>query len=202
MTTLCKEDRTLWPVRVALVFGYFGYLRVSNLAPDVAANFDIKRNTTWADVSPTEDGLIINLKWTKTLQARRGVAPVPLAALKDKTVCPVKAWEDYTSLFPKMEDYENIPLLLSTGYDKGKPITIPKLRAMFHRVTSMAGLAGKGYTPHSLRRGGATHSFQQGIPIQNIKQHGTWESDAVERYLLRTPRLETPVAKGFANMKI
>ena len=187
---------------MALVFGYFCYLRVSNLAPDIAINFDTTRNTTWADIIPTKEGLIIELKWTKTLQARQGVAPVPLAALADTTICPVKAWEDYRGLFPNIKDYKNTPLLLSTGYDKGKTITIPKLRATFHRIANMAGLSGKGYTPHSLRRGRATHSFQQGVPIQNIKQHGTWESDAVEKYLLRTPVLETPVAKAFANMKL
>ena len=153
MTMMCKDDKSLWPLRVALTFGYFGYLRVSNLAPDVALNFDTTRHTTWADVVPSKEGIIVELKWTKTLQARQGTTPIPLAALTDATICPLKAWEDYCELFPGIKDYENTPLLLSTGFDKGKIVTIPKLRAMFHRVANMTGLSAKGYTPHSLRRG-------------------------------------------------
>jgi hypothetical protein len=43
-------------------------LRQSNLAPKTAAAFDIRRNTCRGDVICHPPGLVILLKWTKTLQ--------------------------------------------------------------------------------------------------------------------------------------
>ena len=57
-------DPSLVPLRVALVFGFLGYLRISNLAPPTAKSFDPAR----VDVKPSKEGILQDLKWTKTLQ--------------------------------------------------------------------------------------------------------------------------------------
>ena len=83
-----------------------------------------------------------------------GATPVPLPALPGSILCPVKAWQCYTDVMPAVDSQNVTPLLLCTEGSLGSPITALGLRAMFNLVSKDAGLAGKGYTPHSLRRGG------------------------------------------------
>ena len=85
----CEADNTLGPLKVALIFGYLGYLKVSNLAPYSRAEFDHTRNTTWEDVQPSKYGVMLALKWTKTRQAAPYAAPVPLPALGASSTCPL-----------------------------------------------------------------------------------------------------------------
>ena len=101
MVKMCKKDRALWPLQVALTFGFFGYLRVSNLAPETVISFDPTRHTTWADIFLEDDGIIVGLKWTKTLQARSGITPVPLPEMGKSVVCPVSAWVQYVRMLPE-----------------------------------------------------------------------------------------------------
>ena len=54
-----------------------------------AQSFDPARHSSWADVRPCKQGLLLDLKWTKTLQTQRGVTSIPLAALQDNRICPV-----------------------------------------------------------------------------------------------------------------
>ena len=199
MVMCCATKVGLLPLRVALVFGYFGYLRISNMVPETLTAFDPDRSTTWAEVIPKKEGIILMLKWTKSLQVQIGATPVPLPALPGSILCPVKAWKSYTDVLPAIVSPRVTPLLLYTDGSVGSPITASGLRAMFNLASKDAGLAGKGYTPHSLRRGGATASFSLGVPVHNIKIHGTWTSDAVERYLIKTPVFSTPVVQAFKD---
>ena len=126
---------------------------MSDLAPQTVSQFDPSRHTSWNDVVASDDGVIVKLKWSKTLQAVKGAMPAPLPALKESVVCPRAAWAQYVAALPDILPSASTPLLLSMVTPKGVPITAPKLRAMFNRVVVAAGLQGKGLTPHSLRRG-------------------------------------------------
>ena len=79
-------------------------------------------------------------------------------------------------------------------------ITIPALRALFNKALRLAHLLDVGYTPHSLRLGGATFSYHAGVDLQQIKHHGTWKSQAVENYLLGQGAFSTPVSKSFQKL--
>ena len=82
----------------------------------------------------------------------------------------------------------------------GQVVTLPKLRSAFRDVMSATNLQQIGYTPHSLRRGGATLSFHAGVHVNAIKHHGTWRSSAVEGYLFSLPIARSPVALCFKKM--
>ena len=179
---------------------FFGFLRLSNLAPPTAGEFDPSRHTSWDDVVASKQGIIIKLKWTKTHQSVKGSTPVPLPALSGSPVCPRVAWEEYTGCLPGVPCSASTPLLLTTVSPVGLIVTAPKLRA--NRVAAAAGLLEVRLTPHSLRRGGATRSFLSGVPLAHIKAHGTWRSAAVEQYLLQTPRFNTPVSHSFKQLSV
>ena len=91
-------------------------------------------------------------------------------------------------------------LLLTLHDPVGKPISTSMLRAMFRKATEVAHLLDAGYTPHSLRRGGASFSFNCGVPLENIKKHGTWRSAVVEDYLCGHPLFTSPVIENFTQI--
>ena len=162
MIMCCGRGKEFLPLKVALIFGYFGYLRISNLVPETRSTFDPDRSTTWADVIPRKEGIILMLKWTKSLQSQVGATPVPLSVLPGSILCPVGAWEQYVSALPVVKAPGTTPFLLSTEEPVGSMITVSRLRAMFNQVVVFAGLSRRGYTPHSLRRGGGDGKFLPG----------------------------------------
>ena len=87
LVRVCSVEH-LWPLKVALIFGFMGYLRVSNLAPSSLSEFDHTRHTTWGDITESKGGIMLKLKWTKTRQTETEAAPIPLPALKDSELCP------------------------------------------------------------------------------------------------------------------
>ena len=116
LVAVCNTDPSLVPLRVALVFGFLGYLRISNMTPPIAQSFDPTRHTSWADVRPCEQGLLLDLRWTKTLQAQHGVTTIPLSSLSDHRICPVAAWNLYRHMLqasaPAEPHHSCSPLLL------------------------------------------------------------------------------------------
>ena len=136
------------------MFGYLGYLRVSNLAPASAAEFDPSRHTTREDVLHSKQGILLSIKWTKTRQAAVFTAPVPLPALGTNPLCPLTIWREYEEVLSHMSLSPNAPLLLTATGPPGRTVTIPILRALLRRAAHLADLSSFHYTPHSLRRGG------------------------------------------------
>ena len=196
----CNREAALGSLKIALVFGYLGFLRVSNLAPYTCSEFDHTRHTTWEDIHPSRDGVLICLKWTKTRQAAPYTAPVPLSTLGSSELCPLTLWQDYVDRLSHLEISPQMPFWLTTGSPTGKWVTVPMLRIMMRRAAHLAGLSEFGYTPHGLRTGGASFSYLAGVPLDHIKFHGTWTSNAVEGYLVSQPRFNTPVAQAFKSL--
>ena len=83
-------------LNVALSFGYFAYLRISNMAPPKEREFDVSRHTTFADIALRNEGLLFSLKWSKTRQSNKDPVAIPLPSLGSSLLCPFKAWRTYT----------------------------------------------------------------------------------------------------------
>ena len=196
----CMNDLALTPIRVAATFAYLAFLRISNLAPPTIEAFDKSRHTTFGDILMQNDGLVLNLKWSKTRQRNRHAFSIPIPSLGESTICSMSAWLTYTWTLRDVPINKDTPLLLSTVDPVGKPLTIPAVRRLFKKALDDTHLEDVGYTPHSLRRGGATLAYHAGVPIEAIKLHGTWRSEAVEEYLLSEPLFQIPVAQTFAKL--
>ena len=154
MAGLCDRYLALLPIKLGIVLRFFGYLRLSNLIPPTLGGFDKSRHTLWADVSASKAGLIIMLKWTKTLQSLKGSSPVALPALDNACICPVTTWNAYIQHLHKVESSNSTPLLLTTVSPRGQVITAAKFRSLFQGVVAEAGVGHRNLMPHSLRRGG------------------------------------------------
>ena len=127
MVEYCGNFMSVLPLKIALIFGFFGYLRISSLAPEKASSIDPSRATMWTDVKPKKEGIMLLLKWMKTLQSQRGRTPVPLPVLPGSPLCPVKAWGQYSAALQQVKDGATTPLLLATTSPSGWLITLSKL---------------------------------------------------------------------------
>ena len=172
---------------------------MSNLAPNTMTDFDKLRHTAWGDIWPSKYGIIFSLKWLKTRQCATNRVSIPLPALGESELCSLRAWREYTSRLSGVDNTPETPLLLSTVHPIGKPITVPVIRAFMRRAAEAISLSAQAYTPHSLRRGGASFSFNMGIPLEFIKFHGAFESNAVNAYLTGQTHFNTPVARAFVD---
>ena len=189
------------PLTVALSFGFFAYLRISNLAPQSAASFDPTRNT-FGDILLRANGLIFALKWSKTRQNENTRCYIPLPNLGTSWLCPFKAWRLYNVGLRETDTTPLTPLLVTSHEKVASVVTTSMLRSMFRKAVAIADLKDQGYTPHSLRRGGATFSYHAGVPLEQIKRHGTWKSQAVHRYLMDFATEDTPVANSFQKLLV
>ena len=202
MVEAAESSAELAPLAVVLTFGFIGYLRISNLAPHKAVGFDTSRHTTVGNIHLRNEGLVLSLKWSKSRQTTKTPVAIPLPCLGSTLLCPLRAWNRYNAhlTVAGVTPEAASPLLLTTHEPAGRVVMTHMVRAMFKRATRMAHVEEAGYTPHGLLRGGATFSYHSGIPIHNIKRHGTWRSQAVEDYLFSQPVFNTPVAHNFVKL--
>lgn len=62
--------------------------------------------------------------------------------------------------------------------------TAASYRRVFRRTCDDLKLSNIGYTPHSLRHGGATFDYQNNVAISDIKTRGRWkDTKSAERYI-------------------
>jgi hypothetical protein len=77
------------------------------------------------------------------------------------------------------------------------------LATQFQKLVQQLKLPPNTYTLHSLRRGGATLCHEMGLPIEQIKSHGTWASDAVWTYINpSTSAISTAMSKAISGYQV
>lgn len=168
-------------VKCALLFGFFGFLRRSNLAP--GNTFDRSRHTCRGDVLEAGGRLALLLKWTKTLQNRDKAFLVPLPTIPNHSLCPLAAYRRMCVDIPTTD--ENQPLfMVRTASGSPQPLTDSHLARMFKNLLTAAGYNHQQYSLHSLRSGGASASFKANTDPLYIQRHGTWRSDVFWKYIV------------------
>ena len=173
-------DQWGWPfVKVALILGFLGLLRISNLAPVDSKVIDNTRNSLLSDLVIQGSDLVVSVKWAKNIQT--GAETLRLPRTDHPLLCPVRSWLAYTLDYLRNPADQSLPILL---HRKGRLLTVvdqKALRFFLHRIWSFLGLEFEHFTPN--RRGGATFYVEQGLPLEDIKRLGLWRSDAIQHYL-------------------
>ena len=75
------------------VLAFFSFLRISNILPHAAKNFDKTRRLCVGDVVFAFQRAIIVVKWSKTLQDRVKITTVDIPYLGASALCPIAALE-------------------------------------------------------------------------------------------------------------
>ena len=164
----------------ALLIQFFGCLRKSNLLPPSVKGFSVVKQLTRGDIHIVQDGIIISLPWTKTLQNSDDVMTIAIAQVPNSIIDPVSQYKNFILRFllpPRMPAFS-----LSAG-DKLYVFTQNNYIDYLKHFLERLGLPSSAYGSHSVRRGGTTALFQSGVSQKLIKAHGGWRSDCYERYI-------------------
>ena len=181
--------------KAIFLLAFHGFFRLSNLVPVSAASFDPIRHLSSSDLIWAPPGVHILLKWSKTIQTVSQYKTIPLAQIQNSPLCPISALQEMLSYYvvPK-----NAPLFSYKTSTSLVVITQSQVRSTLAAILTHLNLPSKHYGFHTFRRSAASLAFQLNVPIQNIKSHGTWVSDAVWAYI--QPSLTTsPVTSAFKN---
>jgi integrase len=146
------------------------------------------------DVTVLKDSIIINLRWTKTLQRYRQSARIHLFAIPGSPMCPVAA---FLALQCSYLVLPSDPLFSYRVSGQLFLITQPHLRRALKRFR-LLGLSPH-LTFHSFHRSAASLAFASGIPFQSIQAHGTWSSDSLWAYIDADAR-DSSVARLFSSV--
>ena len=180
--------------KCGFLLAFFGFLRQSNLAPSCPSVFDVTLHTCRGDVFVQAAGLVITLKWTKTLQTAGQPAVIPVPSIPGHALDPVSAYQSMVTYIPTLHPSE--PLLLLRNR---RLMTSQHLRHILQSILAALGQPVRLYSLHSLRRGGATASPRAGVDYINIKRHGTWRSDSFWDYIAHHAPEDSAVARALAD---
>ena len=174
-----------YTLKLAILLAFFGLLRISNFAPVTIGSFDPTRDSIRGDLTIDPPGLQYAQRWAKNRQSplpHDQVPRVPLPHLANDPLDPVQAFLDLHNLTANAPP--TAPMLLMPTTDGGYcTLDQRRLRTEFREALIACDLDPRLYTPHSLRRGGATLLHHQDAHMRDIKQHGLWRSDAVSAYI-------------------
>ena len=168
-----RKDLVFWGL---LLVGFFSMLRKSNLVPDTVHGFDPAKQLTRGHIEFREGFAIVKITWAKNLQNQQRVVQVPLFAIDNSPLCPVRA----------------LRALLQTPGRKHHPLfgtgnkisfTYNQFQTKFRNLLKKAGYRPKAFSSHSIRRGSVNFAYRSGIPESLIAVHGDWCSDAYKTYL-------------------
>ncbi len=180
-------------LRVVFTFGFFGFCRQSNLAPQSIKAFNRNQNTTRGCVKFAQPGLVLTLPWSKNNQEGGQPQVVPLPELpQDPVLCPITVFKQLLKISPNVKKSQ--PLL---SLPHIPIITIPNINQWFHLVISSLHWQKLGLTLHGLRKGGATAAIQAGASFPSVRLHGFWRSDAIWSYIMHAAPQHSEVANQF-----
>ena len=166
-----------------LVTAFYSLARLSSLVPPGGNPPVLGRVPLIRDLNfqPTQASLF--LKWGKSAQHPSQGFWVPLYPVSDSPACPVTLLRE--QLHALRGESPDTPLFT---YRQGTLLfsfTLSSARAYLKSLSAAVGLSGRGFTFHSLRRGGCTLAFTTGALRSDLQQLGGWKSDAIDSYLPR-----------------
>ena len=173
----CPLHASLWS---AILLGFFLFARKSNLVPPSPSKFHPLKHLTRGSVAICPAGLLVTLRWSKTIQCGDRVLRIPVVAIPNSPLCPLHAWYNMTSLVPAEDSSPAFIYPSPTGL---LTLTYYTFTSNLRKLLQLAGFNPSAYSGHSLRRGGATWAFKSKVPGELIQLHGDWSSDAYLRYL-------------------
>ena len=175
------NDPVQLTIYVATLIGFFAALRKSNIAPPTPHQYDPSKHLSRQDILVTQDGLIVKLSWTKTLQDNSSVFDVPIAyPPQGSPLDPVSTFIAYNERYPvKPSD----PAFSFYVGHKLYVLSQSFLNKCIKDLVQQCGEDPKNFSCHSLRRGSASLMSHSGVETDLIKSHGTWRSAAYQRYI-------------------
>ena len=181
--------------RAAFLVSFYAFLRISNIVPPTQKSFDITRQLCYEDITFTQHGVTLYLKWAKNLQKTEQSHLVLLPKMCDVYLCPCEA---ILALVRQQKHSPKDPLVKSA---KGV-FTESMLRRRWSLILRMLVLPHESLTFHSLRRSAASLAFNNDVSMESIRNHGAWNSDSVYQYLFANSQRVREVPNMFRSLEV
>ena len=194
MIAFCNQFSDACVYRAVMLTEFFGFFRLSNMAPHSHREFDSTRHFTGGDVFFLEHEVKILLKWSKTIQYRDQFKLIVLPKLGDSAICPYQALQKIMHLY---NPGQNAPLFQIKTAAGWQVLTDTRVRKNLAKINVAMNLPSNFYTFHAFRRSGASLAYELGIPVREIKEHGTWASECVWRYICPSASAGSQVSQVF-----
>ena len=152
----------------SLSIAYFGFLRISNVAPHSYRDFDPSRHLTLKKL------MSLSIKWSKTNQFMAKVQVITLPRLKYSILCPVKALKAAMAMY---NPSPNDPLFQIFSAGRWTVLIDSCIRKILSRLNVNLGFHSNKCIFHTFRLSGATLAYRSNVSLQSIKKHGSWASD-------------------------
>ena len=179
------------------MLAFFGFLRLSNIAPHSLSSFDPSHHLCAGDLIFTSTFLKVILKWTKTIQDRNKTHLLTLPRVKGSNLCPYTACKLALRLY---HPNGNDPLFQFCTNGSWTVLTETRIRKILSKINNNLGFPKNYYTFHSFRRSGATLAYNSQVPVPYIKDHGSWTSDCVWDYIQKDHTNGENIASTFAKL--
>lgn len=171
-------DATFW---AACLVAFYSFFRKANLLPHSREKFDERLQLRRTDLHPFAWGVVMFVRWNKTIQFRQRTLLIPLPRVRDSPLCPLTALRNAYTLTSEAEPYG--PAFMYRQGTTLQLLTYNKFINKLKLTLRTAGFDTDQYAGHSFRRGGATFAMRCGVPVELIKVQGDWKSNAYERYI-------------------
>ena len=175
------------------LFTFFSFLRLSNILPHSVRQFDGTRHLLRVDLIFSYQYCTVIIKRSNTLQDRQQSRTISIPNLGQSPLCPITALQ---IMFQKFPADINSPLFCQWRLGKLIPLTDSVARKHLKQVSSILQITPP-LTFHLFRKSATTWAFHNGVPMQQIMQHGSWSSDAVWRYIHSLPTPDSQVSHTF-----
>ena len=177
----------------AMLLGFFGCLRLSNLVPTAQVKFDPLKQLKRDDIKCVNSAVLVFFKWAKTNQNAKKVSWIPIIPVSDDRFNIKLNFEKLLSL---VKAPESAPLFT---YARDKFHTRFSLVNLLEKCVREAGLAPEDYSWHSFRRGAAVFAYEMGLDDSAVQILGDWSSSAFKRYLEFSFKKKITIAETIAS---
>ena len=193
----CNSLESHYTYKALFLMAFFGFLRISNLAPHSYSQFDPSRHLTPSDIIFKKSTMIVVLKWSKTMQTRDRVHKIVLPNLGSSILCPVNALKKAMAVYSPGHNDPLFQVLTTKGF---KLVTESRLRKVLSKLNVKLGFEAHHFTFHTFRRSGASCAYNAHVPLQSIKAHGSWASECVWTYIQEDEARSSEIASSFNTL--
>jgi hypothetical protein len=187
------EHLVLWSV---FLIGFFTMFRKSNLVIPSKKLFDSFKHLTRDKIQYVDGVLIIDVTWSKVLNARGGAIQVPVYNIPGS---PLSAPFWYCQMCRLIPAPPKSPAFVFPTRSGLQPLTYSKFVSRLRQFLTCAGYQANLYSGHSFRHGGATYLAKNGFALHDIMLLGDWSSDSVLGYIENDFTRRKSLAQRFAN---
>ena len=184
------------PFRTLYNLLFFGLPRVGNVIPDTRTSFSRIRHLTWRKLVMCNDGVILTLPVTKTIQCFERELRIPIASSPNRTqFCVLNGLYEMRQLpgYPTGLDEPVFNLFSGNAW---VPLSRRDLLTMLASQLNYFGLDSKLITPSGFRKGGMSHMLLCTGNLELLRLQGDWKSDSYKRYIIIPAILRFPVTQN------